>query len=253
MAGTVSVEVSEGVAVLTLDRPEVMNALDAALRRDLTEALRTVDARCVVVTGAGRGFCAGQDLGEAGAGIDAGKVLAEEYVPLLRAIHESPAPVIAAVNGVAAGAGASLALACDVVIAAGTASFSLAFARLGLIPDAGGTWVLPRNVGLARALGLALFADPVPARQAADWGLIWEAVPDDAFAARWRERARALAQGPTLAFCAAREALRGAFEAGLDAQLSVEAAHQGRLARSADFAEGVAAFREKRPPTYRGR
>jgi 2-(1,2-epoxy-1,2-dihydrophenyl)acetyl-CoA isomerase len=250
---SVSVSVEEGVAVLTLDRPEVMNALDVALRRELTAALRAVDARCVVLTGAGRGFCAGQDLAEAGAGLDAERVLAEEYVPLLRAIHECPAPVVAAVNGVAAGAGASLALACDVVVAAESASFAMAFARLGLIPDAGGTWVLPRNVGLARAMGMALLADPIPARQAAEWGLIWEAVPDDAFAATWRRRARALAEGPTLALRAARTALRGAFEAGLDDQLAVEAAHQGRLVRSADFAEGVAAFREKRPATYRGR
>lgn len=250
---TVQVSVNEGVAVLTLDRPEVMNALNASLRRDLAEALRSVEARCVVLTGAGRGFCAGQDLAEAGAGLEAERVLAEEYLPLLRAIQDGPAPVIAAVNGVAAGAGASLALACDVVVAAESASFSMAFARLGLIPDAGATWVLPRNLGLARAMGMALFADPIPARQASEWGLIWEAVPDDAFEATWRSRAKTLAAGPTMAFRAARAALRGAFETSLDDQLTVEAAHQGRLVRGEDFAEGVAAFREKRPAVYRGR
>ncbi len=249
---SVTVRVEEGVAVLTLDRPEVMNALNAELRRELTDALRSVDARCVVLTGAGRGFCAGQDLAEAGASLDAERVLAEEYVPLLRAIHDCPGPVIAAVNGVAVGAGASLALACDVVIAAESASFSMAFARLGLIPDAGSTWMLPRNLGLARAMGMALFADPIPARQAAEWGLIWEAVPDEAFDAAWRRRAEALAKGPTLAFWAARAALRGAFEASLGEQLAVEAAHQGRLVQGADFAEGVAAFRERRPAVYRG-
>jgi 2-(1,2-epoxy-1,2-dihydrophenyl)acetyl-CoA isomerase len=248
----VRVNVDEGVAVLTLDRSDVMNALDASLRRELTAALRAVEARCVVLTGAGRGFCSGQDLGEAGAGLDAQRMLAEEYVPLLQAIHDCPAPVIAAVNGVAAGAGASLALACDVVVAAECASFSMAFARLGLIPDAGATWILPRNLGLARAMGMALFADPIPARQAAECGLIWEAVPDEAFEATWRARAKVLAAGPTLAFRAARTAIRGAFETSLGDQLAIEAAHQGRLVRGADFAEGVAAFREKRPATYRG-
>lgn len=251
---TVIVTEEGGVALLTLSRPEAMNALDGATRRVLLAALRgTAQARCVVLTGAGRGFCSGQDLTEAGASLDASRVLEEEYVPILRALHDHPAPVIAAVNGVAAGAGASLALACDLVVAVEGASFSMAFARLGLIPDAGGTWLLPRHVGLARAMGLALLAEPVPARRAAEWGLIWEAVPDAEFEAAWRQRAQALADGPTLAFRAARHAIRGAFEATLDAQLGVEAGHQGRLARTADFAEGVAAFRERRPARYEGR
>lgn len=250
MADTILLREEGGVLVIALNRPEVMNALNAALRRELTDALRSATARCVVLTGEGRAFCAGQDLGEADAGLEAERILRDEYVPLLHAIRDCPAPVLAAVNGVAAGAGASLALACDVVVASEAASFSMAFTRIGLMPDMGATWGLPRNVGLARAMGLTLFAEPIPARQAADWGLIWEAVPEEAFTARWRERAAALAGGPAGAFRATRLALRQAFETGLDAQLATEERGQAALAAAPDFQEGVAAFRGRRPPRF---
>jgi 2-(1,2-epoxy-1,2-dihydrophenyl)acetyl-CoA isomerase len=256
MGDLVRVEVEGGVHRITLNRPEVMNALNRDLRRELLAALLAGhSARVIVLTGAGRGFCSGQDLTDA-AGLDeAGfeATLNNEYVPMIRAITDAPVPVIAAVNGVAAGAGANLALACDLVIACESAVFIQAFSRIGLIPDAGGTSFLPRRVGLQRAMGAALLAEPVTARQAADWGMIWEAVPDDAFAETVAARAAKLAKGPTGAYAALKEALRGAFEQSLDAQLAVEARLQGRCGASEDFREGVAAFLGKRSPIFTGR
>ncbi len=177
---TIQFATADGVATLTLNRPAVMNALNARMRAEITQALTTLtpDVRAVVLTGAGRGFCSGQDLTDAGAAADLERTLREEYEPMLAAITTCPVPVIAAVNGVAAGAGANLALAADVVIATESASFIQAFTRIGLIPDAGGTWIIPRAVGTARAMGMMLFAEPVSARQAADWGMIWQALPD---------------------------------------------------------------------------
>ncbi len=172
---------------------------------------------------------------------------------MIRAITEAPVPVIAAVNGVAAGAGANLALACDLVIAAESATFIQAFARIGLIPDAGGTSFLPRRVGLQRAMGAALLAEPVTARQAEAWGMIWEAVPDARFAEVVAARAAQLAAGPTGAYAALKQALRGAFDQSLETQLALEARLQGACGASEDFREGVAAFAEKRPPRFRGR
>jgi 2-(1,2-epoxy-1,2-dihydrophenyl)acetyl-CoA isomerase len=256
MGELVKVETAGGICRITLNRPEVMNALNRALRAELTAALRAGwEARVIVLTGAGRGFCSGQDLGDAQGLDEAGfeATLNDEYVPMIRAITEAPVPVIAAVNGVAAGAGANLALACDLVIAAESASFIQAFARIGLIPDAGGTSFLPRRVGLQRAMGAALLAEPVPARQAADWGMIWEAVPDDRFANVVQARAERLANGPTGAYAALKQALRGAFDQSLEAQLAVEARLQGVCGASADFREGVAAFQEKRAPRFTGR
>ena len=249
-------DLAEGVATLTLNRPAVMNALSSALRRALLAALHEVQAkaRVIVLTGAGRAFCSGQDLGDVDIGtVDLQKVLAEEYEPLLTAIAQCPIPVIAAVNGAAAGAGAGLALACDVVIAAESASFIQAFTRIGLVPDAGGSYWLPRQVGMARAMGAMLFAEKVSARQAADWGMIWEAVPDEAFAAHWQARARALAQGPTLAYRGVKQALRASFDNDFAAQLALEARLQGDCGKSQDFREGVAAFLEKRPARFTGR
>jgi 2-(1,2-epoxy-1,2-dihydrophenyl)acetyl-CoA isomerase len=256
MADLVTVETEGGVHRVTMNRPEVMNALNRDMRRELTAALRAGHAaRVIVLSGAGRGFCSGQDLTDA-AGLEAAGfegILNEEYVPMIRAITEAPVPVIAAVNGAAVGAGANLALACDLVIAAESAVFLQAFTRIGLIPDAGGTSFLPRRVGLQRAMGAALLAEPVTARQAEAWGMIWEAVPDDRFAAVVAARAAKLATGPTGAYAALKQALRGAFDQSLEDQLATEARLQGACGASADFREGVAAFLEKRPPEFSGR
>ena len=255
MDDLVKVEIEGGIHRITLNRPEMMNALNRGLRAELTAALRAgQSARVIVLTGAGRGFCSGQDLSDASGLDEAGfeATLNEEYVPMIRAITEAPVPVIAAVNGVAAGAGANLALACDLVIAAESAVFIQAFTRIGLIPDAGGTSFLPRRVGLQRAMGAALLAEPVSARQAESWGMIWEAVPDDQFPAVVAARAAKLAAGPTGAYAALKQALRGAFEQPLETQLAIEARLQGACGASADFREGVAAFLEKRPAEFRG-
>ncbi|MDP3196467.1 enoyl-CoA hydratase-related protein [Tabrizicola sp.] len=256
MTELVTVKVEGGVHRITLNRPEVMNALNREMRLQLLAALRAGHgARVIVLTGSGRGFCSGQDLTDAegleAAGFEA--ILNDEYVPMIRAITEAPVPVIAAVNGAAVGAGANLALACDLVIACESAVFLQAFTRIGLIPDAGGTSFLPRRVGLQRAMGAALLAEPVTARQAEGWGMIWEAVPDDRFADVVAARAAKLAQGPTGAYAALKQALRGAFDQSLDQQLAIEARLQGQCGASADFREGVAAFLGKRPAVFQGR
>ena len=238
MGDLVSVTVEGGIHRVTMNRPEVMNALNREMRRELLAALRAGhSARVIVLEGSGRGFCSGQDLSDAqgleSAGFEA--ILNEEYVPMIRAITEAPVPVIAAVNGAAVGAGANLALACDLVIACESAVFIQAFTRIGLIPDAGGTSFLPRRVGLQRAMGAALLAEPVTARQAVDWGMIWEAVPDDRFAEVVAARAAKLAAGPTGAYAALKQALRGAFDQPLEAQLAIEARLQGQCGASGDF------------------
>lgn len=254
---TIGFGISEGVCVVTLDRPEVMNALDRRMRAEIRHAVGAAEAaaRVLVLTGAGRGFCSGQDLGDGAqaAEFDLEAVLRDEYEPMLRALYDCAIPTVAAVNGIAAGAGANLALAADVVIAAESASFVQAFTRIGLMPDAGGTWWLPRQVGFARAMGAALFADRIGARQAADWGMIWEAVPDADFAAHWRARAASLAGGATVAYRSVKRALRAAYDNDLPAQLALEAELQGECGRTRDFREGVAAFLEKRPPAFEGR
>lgn len=254
---TILYGVADGVATITLNRPEVMNGLNARMRREVAQALgaAATEARVAVITGAGRGFCSGQDLADAGAigELDLERILREEYEPMLRAVYDCPIPTIAAVNGAAAGAGANLALAADVVIAARSASFIQAFARIGLVPDAGGTYWLPRQVGFARAMGAALLAEKIDAEQAAAWGMIWEAVADEDFAATVAARAAHLAKGPTLAYRLIKRALRESLGNGLDAQLALEAALQGEAGASRDFREGVAAFLEKRPARYEGR
>lgn len=254
---TITYTLDAGVAMIALNRPEVMNALSSQMRVDLLAAIRDVQtrARAIVFTGAGRAFCSGQDLADAmglGPDLPLEQILRDEYEPLLNAIYDCPVPTIAAVNGAAAGAGANLALAADVVIAAESASFVQAFTRIGLIPDAGGTWWLPRQIGAARAMGAALFADKIMARQAADWGMIYEAVADADFATHVAARATHLAQGPTLAYRAVKQALRGALSRDLSAQLALEAQLQGAMGKTADFREGVAAFLEKRSPQFRG-
>ncbi len=255
MTDAVVVTEAGGVVTIRLNRPEVMNALSSPVRVALRAALEGAHtARAVVLTGTGRAFCSGQDLADGG-GLKPGdveRILREEYEPILRAIVDCPCPVIAAVNGAAAGAGANLALVCDVVIAAESAVFVQAFTKIGLMPDAGGTWALPRAVGLARAMGLALFADKVTARQAADWGMIWEAVPDGEFADRVAARAAHLAAGPGVAFAAVKRAMRESFGNRLGAQLALEAQLQGECGATTDFAEGVTAFQEKRAPRFSG-
>jgi 2-(1,2-epoxy-1,2-dihydrophenyl)acetyl-CoA isomerase len=234
-----------------------MTALNAQMRAELADAVARAgrEARALVLTGAGRSFCSGQDLGDTKniRDLDLQRTLNEEYVPLLTAIYECPIPTITAVNGAAAGAGANLALAADVVIATESAYFVQAFTKIGLIPDAGGTWYLPRQMGLAKAMGAALFAEKITARQADDWGMIWEAVADDSFDAHVAERAAHLANGPTLAFRNVKKAMRASFDNGLTEQLALEAKLQGDCGKSRDFIEGVMAFLEKRPANYEGR
>lgn len=254
---TIRYAVNEDVATITLDRPDLLNALNTQMRAELRHAIAEAAkaARVLVLTGAGRAFCSGQDLGdgENAADLDLERTLRDEYEPLLKEIYDCPIPTIAAVNGAAAGAGANLALAADVVIAAESAKFLQAFTRIGLIPDAGGTYWLPRQIGFARAMGAALFAEPVSATQAAEWGMIWEAVPDDSFVRHWRARARKLAQGPTAAYRNLKQALRQTYGNSLDDQLSLEAKLQGDCGKTRDFREGVVAFMEKRPARYEGR
>jgi len=254
---TIIYEAKDNVVKITLNRPEVMNGINAQMRLDLLHAVKhaPLDGRVVIFTGAGRGFCSGQDLGDRknAADIDLERTLLEEYEPLLRAIYECPIPTISAVNGAAAGAGANLALAADVVIAAQSAYFLQAFARIGLIPDFGGTYLLPRQMGLAKAMGAALFADKISADQAEKWGMIWESVPDESFAATVQERADKLAKGPTKAYKYIKRAIRASFDNTLEEQLALEAHLQGKAGKTRDFTEGVLAFMEKRPPKYEGR
>lgn len=254
---TILYAVDGGVARITLNRPERMNCLSGPMRRELLHALRRApqEARALVLTGAGRGFCSGQDLGDAAsvADLDLEGTLRDEYEPMLRALYDCPIPTLCAVNGTAAGAGANLALAADVVIAARSAVFIQAFSRIGLIPDAGGTYWLPRMVGMPRAMGMCLFAEPIPAGRAADWGLIWEVVEDDQLAARAADLAARLAAGPTAAYRLAKQALRASGQNGLDDQLALEARLQGEAGRTRDFLEGVTAFVEKREARFEGR
>ena len=245
------------VAIITLNRPEMMNALNTQMRAEITHAFKTAEkeARVVVMTGAGKAFCSGQDLGDGGSAVslDLERTLRDEYVPMLKAIFDCRIPTIAAVNGPAAGAGANLALAADVVIASDAAYFVQAFTRIGLIPDAGGTSWLPRQVGAAKAMGAALFADKITAEEAEAWGMIYETAPAASFHEHVNTRAAQLAQGPTVAYRELKTAIRGSFENSLDEQLALEAKLQGRCGKTRDFQEGVVAFLEKRKAAYEGR
>ena len=258
---TILFSVDGGIARLTLNRPDKLNSFNTQMHGEVRHALErlpSMGARVLVLTGAGRGFCAGQDLGDravapGSAGVDLGESIDRHYKPLVLALQGLPMPVIAAVNGVAAGAGANIALACDLVIAASSASFVQAFAKLGLLPDSGGTWTLPRLVGNARALGLTLLGNKLPAEQAAAWGMIWQCVPDAEFAAAIDTLARTLAAAPTRGLAATKAAIRGGWQRSLTEQLDIERDAQRELGRSADYAEGVAAFVEKRTPEFTGR
>ncbi len=253
----VRVEREGDVAIVTLNRPDKLNSVNAAVQQALPAAIdQARDARCLVLTGAGRGFCAGQDLTERTGDtdtLDTGRAIEGFYNPLVRQIRGLAMPVIAAVNGVAAGAGANIALACDIVLAARSAKFIQAFAKIGLIPDSGGTFFLPRLVGPARAMGLALLAEPLPAEQAADWGLIWRAVDDDRLMPEARALAQHLAAQPTAGLALIKRAIQAGATNDLDAQLDLERDLQREAGRTADYREGVAAFLAKRPARFTGR
>ncbi len=250
-----------GLARITLNRPDKLNSFTAAMHGELAAALDQVEqggARVLVLTGSGRGFCAGQDLSERqrepdSPPVDLGGTVEKFYGPLVRRLRRLPIPVVVGVNGVAAGAGANLALAGDIVIAKASASFIQPFCRLGLIPDTGGTYFLPRLVGPARAMGLAMLGDKLSAEQAAQWGLIWECVPDDAFDARLAALAEHFAQAPTLGLARTKQAINASLDHTLDEQLDLERDFMRELGNSADYAEGVAAFMGKRPPVFQGK
>ena len=254
---TILIDTRPGYRVITLNRPERLNALTVEMADALMAALDAAEAdkgcRAVLLTGAGRGFCAGQDLTaivEASSNEIAD--LLDHYNPLIRRLRALPLPVVCAVNGVAAGAGANLALACDIVLAAQSASFVQAFAKIGLIPDCGGTWFLPRLVGTARARALAMLADPLPAETAAEWGMIWRAVADERLMDEAHALAARLASGPTAALALAKQALEESAGNDLDRQLDLERDLQAEAAATPDHAQGLRAFLEKRPPAFGG-
>lgn len=245
-----------GIVTITLNRPDKLNSFTAKLHADLLDVLQTVDAdpsiRCVVLTGAGKGFCAGQDLGD----LDMNNlqdVLEKQYNPLLRQIAGMQKPIIASVNGVAAGAGANVALNCDIVVAANSAKFIQSFSQIGLVPDGGGSWILPRLIGQARAMALAMTAEPVPAEAAQSMGMIYKAVEDDQLIAATEQLATTLANLPTVALSLIRNMLRQSSTNTLHEQLDVERNFQHAASQTEDFKEGVDAFLNKRKPVYKGR
>ena len=259
---TIEFLIKDGIARLTLNRPDRLNSFTVEMhdevRKALSELVDQGSARTLLITGAGRGFCAGQDLADravapGGDGVDLGESLEERYNPLIRTLTNLNMPVICAVNGVAAGAGANIALAADIVIAAKSAKFIQSFANIGLVPDSGGTWVLPRLVGQARALGMALTGEPITADSAAEWGLIWKAVDDENLMDEANTLASKFAQAPTLGLAKTKHAIRTSSQRSLDEQLDLERDLQSRLGKSEDYREGVDAFLNKRKPQFSGR
>ena len=259
---TILFDVSDGIARLTLNRPDRLNSFNVEMHGEVRDALSKLSqdraARVLVLTGAGRGFCAGQDLGDRAVapgeqGVDLGESIDKYYKPLVLALRNLPMPVIAAVNGVAAGAGAIIALSCDLVIATRSASFIQSFSKLGLVPDSGGTWLLPRLIGNARALGLALLADKLSAEQAAQWGLIWRCVEDTEFKQTVDTLAQQLAIAPTRGLARTKQAIYESWGRSFEQALDTERDFQRELGRSQDYAEGVAAFTEKRNPKFTGK
>jgi len=251
-----------GVQKITLNRPQAFNSFNRemhlALRDALAHAAGDSDVRAVLLDAAGKAFCAGQDLYEpsispVGQTPDLGTAIEDFYNPLIRQIRALPLPVVCAVGGVAAGAGANLALACDIVLAGASARFIQAFCKIGLVPDSGGTFMLPRLVGAARAAGMALLGEPVSGREAADWGLIWRCVEDDALADEAARLAAHLATQPTLGLAATKQALATSWRNTLDEQLDLERDLQRAMGRTEDYREGVVAFGEKRKPVFTGR
>ena len=257
---TIHFECGNGIARLVLNRPEKLNAFNALMHREVAAALDAVEAdeslRVLLLTGRGRGFCAGQDLSERnvdGAPLDLGETTRTYYNPLVKRLASLKIPTLCAVGGVAAGAGVNLALACDIVVARAGAKFVQAFSSIGLVPDAGGSYWLPRMIGQARALGFTLLGHPLSARQAETWGLIWKAIDDDQFEAEVERLAIQLAGGPTRGLSAAKAAIRAAAEHTLEQQLDLESASQFECGRTQDYKEGVRAFKERRPPRFTGR
>ena len=258
----IRLDVADGVATLMLHRPERLNSFTVAMHEEVRAALDSVandrSVRCLVLTGSGRGFCAGQDLSDRAVapdaeGVDLGESIEKYYKPLLLRLRSIPVPTIAAVNGVAAGAGANIPLACDLVFAAKSASFIQSFAKLGLVPDCGGTWWLSRLLGPARAMGLVLLGEKVSAAQAAEWGLIWRCVDDDQLMPTVNAVAQQLAAGPTRGFVRTRQAIDAGMLSSFDAALDLERDYQRELGHSADYREGVSAFIEKRAARFTGR
>lgn len=254
--------ITDGLACLTLNRPDSLNSFTTDMHEEMRSAMTQVEndpaVRCLLLTGNGRGFCAGQDLNDravkpSGTRRDLSISVEENYNPLIKRLANLPMPVICAVNGVAAGAGANLALACDMVFAAKSAKFIQVFCKIGLIPDSGGTYILPRLIGSARAMGLALTGDAITAEQAEDWGMIWKAVDNDDLMDVALKQARHFTTQPTLGLSLIKKALRASIDNDLDAQLQMESNFQKEAGFSDDYQEGVAAFLEKRPPEFTGK
>ena len=255
---TITFDCSDSIARITLNRPDRLNSFTRQMHAELAQALdAAAEARVIIITGAGRGFCAGQDLNDRavapGEAVDLGETVEASWNPLIRRLATMPQPVIARVNGVAAGAGANIALACDLVVAARSAKFIQSFSALGLIPDSGGSWHLPRLVGQQRALGLALTGEPLPAEKAAEWGLIWKCVDDDALDAETDALAARLASLPPLGLAAIKQLIRSTSSRTLDEELDLQRDEMRRLGFTHDYHEGVAAFLEKRKPTFTGK
>jgi 2-(1,2-epoxy-1,2-dihydrophenyl)acetyl-CoA isomerase len=254
-------EMRAGYRIITLNRPDKLNAFNEAMHQALREAIEEAEAdescRALLITGAGRGFCTGQDLSDRlakpGETVVLGGALEAHYNPLVRKLRALHFPVVAAVNGVAAGAGCNIALACDIVIASLKATFIQSFARVGLVPDSGGTWLLPRLVGDARARGLALLAQDLPAEKAASWGLIWRAVDDEVLMHEATRICEHFAMAPTQSLALIKRALSASMTNTLDAQLDLERDFQRAASLTPDYAEGVRAFMEKRRPNFTGR
>jgi 2-(1,2-epoxy-1,2-dihydrophenyl)acetyl-CoA isomerase len=259
---TIEFEITEGVAVLTLNRPDRMNSFNTQMHGEVRDALKQVkkddSVRCLLITGNGRGFCAGQDLSDRNVDPNAempnlGESIEKNYNPLIRTLQGLEMPVICAVNGVAAGAGANIAFACDIVLAARSASFIQAFCKIGLVPDSGGTWTLPRLVGHARAMALSMLGDKISAEQAQSWGMIWQVIDDEQLKDEALSLAKRLATQPTKGLALIKRAIQSSWDNSFDEQLDLERDLQTLAGRTEDYREGVKAFMEKRQPDFKGK